>query len=890
MTAAIRRYGLVPVPWLVLLAACAGDGSDIGPRLPRIPDKSSKVLLFDDDNQGVVSATVALAGSTTSALTGRNGRGDFLATPRGRLLFDVDPSWAAATAGDTLGGYRVALTVTGPDAPTPLHVPQLPDSASAVVNVGLQTTATTISSAHGALAVASGVSISVEGVTETTRLSLGELSAEHLPGDVPSSGVGTRLFGRGFYVAPLGASFSAGLDLDVEDDIRATTLGAELFWLDDQSGEWIIVGVATASAGRLTASGVIERGGLYAFGVIVEDVRSVEGRVVDVEGLPVPDVMVTVDQRHTTTASNGTFFLDGVAETYGNGDLRDAPLELYAGGSWLPVITSLTVSGSSPTIDVGDVELDTVRAGNVRVQQVLRARADGFQPARLSSVIGEVALSQMSDANGQVTFEDVPSGYFGFQEGRRQNDRRVYYGQEVGFLEFGRRWLDSYQFLFDRPWFQGTRSTRGYICDRVGGGPVEFAYLVKGDTADAGYIGETRETGQLFGERGFKRRATATLRTEREGVAITHGFTVALPRSDHQEFPMRRVLRRPLGNFERHGYVTGSVTGTTPGSSYDTRVTRRMTRQELWDAVVEGAPMSSTFPVDIAVGPTQSGFRVGLPVAGGNIAVVELADNNGKDRLEKYAVLADVRDGLVEGANLTLDDPVPLVASTQFVLQDALAAAPAEVDATSLELSIGQEVDGAGVVDVARRVDGSISLTGDDLELALPPLSLGERWILLLGGESTSADVTSSHYSMIDVEGATTTGFAFRPFPTLTAPAAGATVAASGFDVEFSLPAGCLGGKIELYSEGAGSEDTLIWEVLVPPDELDFRFVQLPAEAETPLLANRTYTLKVSAWFGTVDIFTPNVYGDFVAFAQSIAPVEGGVRQVTTRSIEIQTN
>lgn len=890
MTAALRRCVLVPLSWLVLLAACAGDGSDIGPKLPRIPDESSKILLLDDGNRGVVSATVALAGSSTRALTGRNGRGDFLASPRGRLLFDVEPSWAAATDGDTLGGYRVALSVTGPDAPTPLHVPELPDSASAVLNVGLQATPIKVSSAHGSLAVGAGVSISVDGAAETARLSLGELSAEHLPGDLPSSGVGTRLFSRGFYVAPLGASFSRGLDLEVEDDLRATTLNTELFWLNDQTGEWIAVSVAATAGGQLTALGAIERGGLYAFGVIVPEVRRVQGRVVDVAGLPVADVMVTVDQRHTTSASDGTFLLESVAATFGDGALRDAQLELYAGGSWLPAVARLTVSGASSTTDVGDVELDTVYAGNVRVQQVLRARADGLQPARLSSVIGDVALSLMSDADGQVTFEDVPSGYFGFQEGRRRDVRDVFYGQQVGFLAAGRRWLDSYQFLFGRPWFQGTRSTRGYICDRVGGGPIEFARMVEGEAADAGDIGETQETGQLFGERGFKRRVTATVRTERDGAAITHGFTVEFPSSDHQEFPMRRVLRRPLGDFDRHGYVTGSVTGTTPGNSYDTRATRRMTRQELWDAVVEGVPVPSAFPVDLAVGPAQNDFRVGLPVAGGNIAVVELAESNGKDRLVQGAVLADVRAGLVEGANLTLDAPIPMVASTQFVLQDALSGAPAEVDASSLTLSLGQAVDGAGVVDVARRVDGSVSPAGSDLDLALPPLSSGEQWILLLGGEQTAAGVTSSHYSMVDLEDTTTTGFGFRPFPALTAPAPGETVAASGFDVEFSLPAGALGGKIELHSDGVGNEDTLIWEVLVPPDEPDFRFVQLPVEAETPLVANRTYTLTVSAWFGTIDLLSPDIYGDFVAFAQSIALVEGGVRQVTTKSIVIQTN
>jgi hypothetical protein len=141
---------------------------------------------------------------------------------------------------------------------------------------------------------------------------------------------------------------------------------------------------------------------------------------------------------------------------------------------------------------------------------------------------------------------------------------------------------------------------------------------------------------------------------------------------------------------------------------------------------------------------------------------------------------------------------------------------------------------------------------------------------------------------MIDLAVTPTTGFAFQPFPTLTGPLPGATVPATGFEVQFSLPAGSLGGKVELRSE-TGS-DLLLWEVLVRPDQPDFTFVTLPTEAETPLVAGRTYTLTVTAWFGEVDIVSPDVFGDFVAYAQSIDLIEAGVRQVTSRSIQITTN
>ena len=64
----------------------------------------------------------------------------------------------------------------------------------------------------------------------------------------------------------------------------------------------------------------------------------------------------------------------------------------------------------------------------------------------------------------------------------------------------------------------------------------------------------------------------------------------------------------------------------------------------------------------------------------------------------------------------------------------------------------------------------------------------------------------------------------------------------------------------------------------------------MPAFADTPLIAGRTYQLTVTAWFGEFDIDSPDPFGEFAAYAQSIAPIEAGVRQVTRRSVEITTN
>ena len=52
MGAACRRDLFATSLIVLLAAACNGGGSDIGPRLARIPDSSAKVQLLDDQNRG----------------------------------------------------------------------------------------------------------------------------------------------------------------------------------------------------------------------------------------------------------------------------------------------------------------------------------------------------------------------------------------------------------------------------------------------------------------------------------------------------------------------------------------------------------------------------------------------------------------------------------------------------------------------------------------------------------------------------------------------------------------------------------------------------------------------------------------------------------------------
>ncbi|HEB54275.1 MAG TPA: carboxypeptidase regulatory-like domain-containing protein [bacterium] len=892
MMAAVSGRGL-GLALFSLLLGCAGNGSDIGPRLSRLPNASTKVLVLDDQNRGVVSAKVAVVGTSWRATTGRNGRGDFLANPTGRRLYEVDARYAAATAGDFLVKYRVALTVDGDDLPMPLHVPEIPSASAGVFSTGAQGATGTVTSSSGAtLTIASGTLVEWDGESQgaTARIGLGELAPQHLPGDLPSGATGTRLFGRGYFIGPYGLRFTPGIDLDVPDDLNVTTPAAQLFWLDADTGEWMPVATAGANSGRLQALGSITRSGLYAWGVSTE-ARTVSGRIVDPNGEPVRGALVRVDHLYATAANDGSFQVDLVPARLGDGSTRSALVEVYAGGFWLPTVTTTTAGYDAAPVDLGDLALDTLVAGNVRVQQVVRARADPFQPARLSSVFGEVALFTTSDALGQAVFEDVPTGYFGSQEARRRNYSLVYYGQSLGFLPAAQRWLDSYQFLSERPWFVGTRGGRGYVCDAVGGGPIFGAAVVQGEIVAEGYIGETRENGLLFADRGWARRATATLKTERDGRSITHAYTYELPSSDHLEFPMRRVLRTPLGAFDRHALVMGRIANPTPGAQHGLRVARRLSRQEWWDDVVDGVPIQSTLPIDVDPANTHDAFQCGAPLAGGNLALVEYDQPGGRNRLRQVLVYPDVHVGAIEGELGDLGSLALLPADGTFLLDEVLAGAPDEVDANALDLALAVDLPDAGVAEVFRDLAGSLTSAGNDLQIGLPRLLggalAGAKWLALVRGSTTVAGVTSSHASLFELDEDVESGLSFQPFPTLTSPAPNEAVPAAGFEVKFSLPAGALGGFVELRSETSG--ELLLWQVRVRPDQPDFTFVALPSEASTPLVAGRTYTLTVTAYFGDVDIPSPDPYGDFTSFAQSLGLVEVGVTQYTQRSVTITT-
>lgn len=893
-----RKLWLWPLLGGAFVACNSGDGSDIGPKFGALPTASSKVVVLDDQGRGVVGASVQLQGTSVRAFTGRNGRGDLQADPRGNLLVQIDGAAAVATEGDELGSLLVAMSSSGGDLTWPFYLPDVQASTGTAIPVGTQTVTTLIddNATSGArVTIANGSSLGVTGGSATVTVRTGSLRSEHLTGSLPTSGAQAVLLGRGIYLDPPTFTCAPGATLDVTDDLALTSGTAQLYHLDPVTGAWGSVDTGiTSSGGRLVSTGTIERGGLYAFGTPVV-AGAVRGRVVDARALPLPlpGMAVTVDGRRATTASDGTFVVENVPATLADGAPRSATIEVFAGGAWMPARATATASmAGAATIDAGDLALDTLPAGNIRVQMITRGRATALRRCAISAEVGGVALVTTSDENGQTVFEDVPAEWFGFQDAYPLDSSDNYYARGIGFLDQGRRWADANQFYDELGWFVGSRRSRVLITDAFGGGPILDATLVTGSTDNAGFFGYTSESGTLFVDRPMDGRATATFRSARNGRLIVHAYSIERPNGEHLELPLLQALRTPLGAFDRHGLVQGTITGADTGREHRLRNTRRLDLQEWWDDVVDGIPLPSSLPIDIDPATTHGTFRAGIATAGGNLAVSELSTSSGITTLHKLGIAADLQPS--EGQVVADDLPLILPAVATFVAQNAIVGLDPAIAASSLTFDLALQQPSGRVVDVVRGIGGNLSMIGADLLLELPALNAslsGHQWIAVLRGSATSSGVTVTQRSLLRLASSgPTTAVPLFAAPTITAPAAGATVPATGFTVHFALPAGVLYATIELRSD-TGAELHL-WQVTLPPEATEFAFKTLPVEADSPLVAGKTYSLVLSAYRSLSGplVGKRDWYTELTSFVQTMGAVERGVDAVSSQTIQVTAN
>lgn len=878
----------------LVLAGCEGDGSDIGPRLDRLPDASCKVLVFDDANRPVTGARVEIDGA--AAVTGRWGRCDLLANPRGLRLVRVSGAAASATATDRLASLAFLAAIAGPDLPFAVHLPDTAASPMLSVATGVALGATALDDTAGTgarLELAAGTVVAHGAAAEVT-LRVAALAPHHLPGELPAAAAGAMLFTRGFQVEPAGVTFAPGATLEVPDELALPAAAtATLHRLDPASGEWLPVGGPAAGAGgRLRADGAVPGGGTYVYAVEVAAAATVRGRLLDTRQRAVPDALVRVDALRATTASDGSFAVAGVAATLADGTPRTVAVELRAGGSRLAVGLSAATPPlpSGGLADLGDLELDTVPATNLRFQVVERGAATPLRRFAAGATDVPTAAVTLTDARGQCLIEGVPFGFFGFSDGYPADTVELFVIEALGFLEGGRRWSDFTAFFDDRAWFVGSRNTRALVMDSVGGGAVRDAAVVRGSTPGEGFVGITPQGGIVVVGRDFGGRATAASRTSYAGTTVVSAISIERPNAERLELPVDRALRLPGGLFDRHGLAAGTLPGFDPLAEQRLRATRLLEEGEWFDEILLGAPPASSVPVKVDPALPPGSYRAGVGAPLGSIAVAEGTTAGPVFTLARVGLATGLT--AAQGEVTPLDLPLAHAAGTAFAAPRALAGLDPAFAPADLRIDLGLLRPDGLAVDVARDVGGNLVPAGQDATILLPALAgelLGHRWLVALRASAQTGGATAAQRLLLrlDADGGPPLGH--LPLPDLTAPVDGAMVPADGFTAAFALPPGSLYGVLELASPGS---ERLRWVAVVPPGTVSFTFPRLPAQAPTPLVAGRTYTLTVTAARATSGIVVQSLdpYRDVTSFWHSVGAAERGVDAVSSRSVTITAN
>ncbi|GDY02240.1 hypothetical protein LBMAG49_15690 [Planctomycetota bacterium] len=883
---------------LCLLAACQGNGSDLGPSLPPLPGPSAKVQVLDDEGRGVCGAQVFVGGAR--AATGRQGRGDLFASINGPQRLTVDAAAASATASDLLVGLVCTVAMTGGDVPTVVYLPNVGASNVLVVNgsVPVNTQLNDLGNSGATLNLSAGTLVSF--VAPSVTLRLARLAARHIPGELPVATSGAYLFSSGYLVDPLAVSFLPSATLEVENELGLPVppAVAEVYKLDRISGSWSRNGSASVNvAGRLVFD-TIDSGGLYVAAFAVPLVSTIQGLAVGGQNLSVGATFVAADGARAIGSNAGSFTLQPIAATLADGTPRRVTIELRGSGSWLPtkglIETGVLVAGT--TTNVGNVLVDTVPVANYRVLAIERARIEPLLRVGWGSELALTGSVSILNAQGTYTFEDIGLGNYGFSAAHPYDSNDLFYCRNSGSADLGTRWFDVDVFFGKVGWHLGGDNTLAYVSDQVSSCPAINAGLVQGTVDGQGLIGFVNQTGMLVVNRNFSGSATGSQQTRIASRSITSAITFMSPNCDSLELPVRRSLHPSIGNFDRNGMVRGNLTGFLPSSEQRLRASRLLVMDDWVGEVLIDEPIISRYPVKVGASVEPGKFMVGIASPMGNVAVAEGTDLGGHFTLAAVGILAGlaVPEAVVTPRDLPIDRP----ANTDFVAQTALAGLDPSFTIADLSFDLALLQPSAFVVDVARNIGGNLSRTGTgtDLRLRLPNLTgalVGSSWLTALHAEAHDATTATTQRLLLSLAIGATPARSFLPLPLLTAPVNGAVVLASGFDVGFSLPAAAMYATLDLRSEAPTNlVDELRWEVVVPPGTTAFRFWLLPSNVAKPLVAGRTYTLTLTAFAaqGGLREFNGSPYTDTIQFWQTIGIGTRGVTAVSSQKITITAN
>jgi hypothetical protein len=849
----------------LFLAGChQGTGSDIGPKLKHISEYDYRVTVRDDSDLPVTGATVAFEGVPDSVVTGRSGRAFLPTVLDGTRSVTIDGRYGASQESSLLGSVTVSASFPGQDELD--YVVYLPDGAgsdvqSQVTGVALVADVTVDDLASGSggaiLTVGAGDLITTQSGATTVALRTGKLSIGHLPPTLSDITGDPMVTSQGVFVFPLDMEIATGGKLSVPNvDLQlAAAATATLYWLDPTNGAWVAVGSGSEAGGRIEADfGSVQHGGLYCFAVSSTEMTTVRGRILDERFVPVFRALVRGPQSIAKTSSDGRFTIE-VPRKDAAGFDRVVNLGCTGGRYYLPASIQLgSRSLNAAALDLGDAELKTRYATNVRTLLTHRGEIDPSRRFRLSTYQGLTGAGGNSGSSGQVHMADVAAERVGFLLTRPVDDRLIQ--RTWGMQDLLPISVDNEVPVYSIQEHWRTSNYHGtviYTADKFGTGMIYDAHAMVGDDPDRGYAGQTDYNGFIGISVGLVNNVTLAMETESDGRKVISAFTLRGTPSGRLEVPIERALRS-LGVFRRFGTFTGDLSAVDPGNVQEVRASAGITLQDFYEEVFLGGTNNMDSPKQLpplnpvpGAGPN---YRIGVPVGLGHLVAVE-GEQGVDQRIEpkKFGIATGL--AVTEGTGTVQDITLDLTPDQEFIVDGA----DVNLDpllAGKMSFDVGGELPSGLVVDIARSVK-PVSDTGIPA-IKLPSLASWSAgftdYVVGYGGSTTinsgnPDEATVAQHVFARCGGAATPSVKHLPIPSLSTDA---TTPITGFKVSIGAPPEAHYVVLNLRHE-SGTSEVRDWTVVLPAKVTEFEFHQFP-DPMPELLAQgsgtKTWTLTAT--------------------------------------------
>lgn len=409
---------------LLFLAACTGNGSEIGPVVPELPGHVFSGQVLAADGSPIVGAAVSLSGSGVAGVSDRWGRFRLPQPPYGDDLLIVDARTGAANGvGEAFPKIRVPATVNASTPhPVPLVLPNLADAA----NQAEQRTVA-VGSALGAgdnlVVSGAGLTLTLNGaqVDWTTPADhAGETQVSMSVAILPSHQSPVRLEVLGtpilaalvFWLDPEDVNFTVPASLSYTSGFFPNGQnGVVLFRYDPETELWTSSGAASVAGGVVTVASGVSAGGLHALGVVgCGSSTTISGRVLDAAGDTLAGALVTtLFGASAVSAVDGTFSIASVCAADGTGAALAGAVTVYGSSTQVPARVSLAPTlVASGTTDLGDTTLRTQLAGEIHFLVVQEGLALPFREVSVGCHDLAFGARKKTDASGLVDFFDVP--------------------------------------------------------------------------------------------------------------------------------------------------------------------------------------------------------------------------------------------------------------------------------------------------------------------------------------------------------------------------------------------------------------------------------------------------------------------------------------------------